>query len=332
MVTRVAIQRTHFLPWWPAATFAVLALALGLSGGCDESRGTPWIEPVLHGWDAAYSGLPGLEIHVFNTGKMRLPAGVIQRGASLFETREIEIPAYVIRHPTEGLIVFDTGLQARSDAATAERMLAGVLESEPAQDLPTQMEAAGLSPDEVRFVVLSHLHFDHTGCIGAFTNAEIVVAAAELSAARTPQWWNALFFHAHDYEDVSRCREIDYDATEPLATFDGHVDLLGDASIRLVDLAGHTPGSQGLLVATPSWPVLLTGDASYVDASWRYGVRPLLAYDMDAWWLVSWKIKKFSQLMPSLVVLPGHDLKAARRVDGEVIIYHPFDSDETQAR
>lgn len=310
---------------------ATLLVASMFIIGCDGPRAVPRIEPVLEGWESPYRGHAGLEVHVFNTGTFSVPSGLIARGSSLATTRELEVPAFVVRHPKRGLVVFDTGLAAGAGGSSDDSLLAGAFRSEAGQDLPSQMQAAGFEPAEVGFVVLSHLHIDHTGSIGAFPEARIVVAVAELAAARSPKWWEALSYRSQDYERGAAIQQIDYSGTEPLATLDGHVDLLGDGSVRLVDLAGHTAGSQGLLVSAAESPVLLTGDASYLESSWRYGVRPLMAHDADAWWLVSWKIKKFVQLEPSLVVLTGHDLVAARREGNSAVIYHEFEPTEPES-
>jgi glyoxylase-like metal-dependent hydrolase (beta-lactamase superfamily II) len=299
------------------------------SAGCDGPRGVPRIEPVLSDWKSPYRGLVGLEIHVFDTGKFRVPAGLVHRGATLFESRALDVPAFVVRHPTSGLVVFDTGLPV---ASSDDGPFSDLLERVEDRDLAAQMRGAGLEPDEVGFVVLSHLHFDHTGSIASFPQAQMLVARSELASARNARFWETPSFHPPDYEKHHNVKEVDYGATGGFATFDGHVDLFGDHSVVLVDLMGHTPGSQGLVVAHQDGPVLLTGDASYTDSSWRYGIRPLMAYDMDAWWLVSWKIKKFAQLVPTLLVLPGHDLKPVRALEDERVVLHAFDvgADETQ--
>ncbi len=56
---------------------------------------------------------------------------------------------------------------------------------------------------------------------------------------------------------------IDYDLDgPPVLTFTRSHDLFGDRSVVLVDLAGHTPGSVGVLLHTSAGPVLLAGDAA----------------------------------------------------------------------
>ena len=57
---------------------------------------------------------------------------------------------------------------------------------------------------------------------------------------------------------------IDYDLDgPPVLTFTRSHDLFGDGSVVLVDLAGHTPGSVGVLLHTSHGPVLLAGDAAW---------------------------------------------------------------------
>ncbi|MET7370820.1 MBL fold metallo-hydrolase [Streptomyces sp. NPDC005566] len=49
----------------------------------------------------------------------------------------------------------------------------------------------------------------------------------------------------------------------PILTFAAGHDLFGDGSVVLVDLAGHTPGSVGVLAHTAAGWVLLAGDAAW---------------------------------------------------------------------
>jgi hypothetical protein len=90
----------------------------------------------------------------------------------------------------------------------------------------------------------------------------------------------------------------------------------------LVDLHGHTPGSQGMLLRAPSGPILLTGDAAWVDESWLYAATPVWADDMDAWWDQIWRIKKFAQLVPQLLVVAGHDVSRVRKEKRTDLVLH----------
>jgi glyoxylase-like metal-dependent hydrolase (beta-lactamase superfamily II) len=276
----------------------------------------PRVDPQLHNWVEPYSGVEGLRLHVFDTGSMVLPQAAVFRGGAWFTRLRMNVPAFVVEHPSGGLIVFDTGVGPHA----ASQWLATLGMLNVGTDLTSQMRRAGLEPDRVTHVVLSHLHFDHTGGVPGFRNATVVSARGEQAAASAA---GALgFYDEADWQAVGRWIEIDYASGEPYATFISHHDLLGDGSIVLVDLHGHTAGSQGMVVRAPRGPVLLTGDAAWIHKSWRYAARPISADDMDAWWDQIWRIRKLAQLVPSLLVVAGHDLSTLLNLSRDDLVVH----------
>lgn len=308
----------------PAALVAVAA-SLALAA-CHEPLPVPRIEPTLDGWAQPYEGTPGLKIHAFRTGAVRSLEGAAFAGGSWTTVVEMGAWAFVVEHPTAGLVVFDTGLsdRARTDPEHFVGWFGaklGLLDVAEGTDLVSQMRAAGLDPADVRSVVLSHLHFDHTGAIGGFPNAAVVVSAAEKA-------WAAGGLHRTDFVDadalagMSRWQTVDYQAEKPLATLLAAHDLLGDGSLMTVDLSGHTPGSTGLIVRTEAAPVLLTGDAAWMEKSWRWPARPISAADSSLWWEQAWRIKKFAMLEPRLVVVPGHDDEAVAKIGIASFVVH----------
>lgn len=296
---------------------AALAL-LAATGGCQDPLPIPRIEPSLEGWAAPYAGLDGLEVHAFRTGAVRSVEAATFAGGSWTSAIEMGVWAFVISHPTRGLVVFDTGLseRARSEPEHYVGWLGarlGMLDVPEGAGLAAQMTRAGLDPGDVNTVILSHLHFDHTGGIGDFPSAEIVVGSAERDWVKGGVAWSD-FVDVDALADVDRWRAIDYQVESPLATFFGAHDLFGDGSLVVLDLSGHTPGSQGLLVRTAQAPILLTGDAAWTEKSWRWSARPISAYDMNLWWEQAWRVRKFAMLEPLLVVIPGHDDRTVAEV------------------
>jgi glyoxylase-like metal-dependent hydrolase (beta-lactamase superfamily II) len=127
--------------------------------------------------------------------------------------------------------------------------------------LPQELAAAGVDPDEIDLVVLTHLHLDHIGWNLAwdgdrprprFRRARYLVQRAD---------WE-LFATEGDEDDraaFDRC-------VAPLQAL-GVAELLDgdralDAELRLVHTPGHTPGSQSLLVTSGDDAVLLWGDVA----------------------------------------------------------------------
>jgi glyoxylase-like metal-dependent hydrolase (beta-lactamase superfamily II) len=298
--------------------------------GCADQRRVPRIEPVLWGWEQAHEPVD-LLLHAFNTGTMRILPGAMARGGSWQEASEIPVPAFVVEHESKGLLVFDTGYSP-AVRDSPEQYLGPLLaaldlcDTEPGQSLPEQMSAAGLDPADVGYVAVSHLHFDHAGSVEAFAGATLLLPRREEEGAWGARWFEDFFFE-EDWDDIERRTVIDYAATEPWATFDGHYDVFGDGSAVLVDLHGHTAGTQGLVLRGRGGVILLTGDAAYTEASWRYVAQPAFAQDMDDWWQQAWRINRFVGLLEDeggVLVVPGHDLRsvgAAARAD---LRYHEF--------
>lgn len=290
----------------------LLALSASLSLlSCQSPLPIPRIEPSLDGWAQPYQGLAGIKIHAFRTGAVRCLEGAAFAGGSWTSMMAMGAWAFVIEHPTAGLVVFDTGIAQRARTEPEYYVgklgaMLGLLDVPPGAGLAEQMRAAGLDPGGVRRVVLSHAHFDHTGGIPDFPNARVSVSAAEKK-------WVESGLRAIDFVDLDplrvlpRWEAIDFTIEKPLATLLGAHDLLGDGSLLAVDLSGHTPGSMGLVVRTADAPVLLTGDAAWTEKSWRWPARPILASDMTLWWEQAWRMKKFAMLEPRLVVVPSHD-------------------------
>ncbi len=306
---------------------ATLALAV-LASACHEPLVIPVIEPVEAGLVDGYAGPQGIRVHAFNTGSVASVEGAAWAGGSWSDRESMDVFAFVIEHPKAGLVVFDTGLSPRAHddpahyVGTIGREL-GMLEMAVGQDLPTQMRAAGFDPADVSMVVISHLHFDHTGTIESFPEAEVVIAAEEKHAP-VGQGFLPDFISADEFDEVAHWRELDFRTAKPFATFVAHVDLVGDGSLMAVDLAGHTPGSQGLLVRTDLGPILLTGDAAWTEKSWRYAARPVMAWNMAAWWEQAWRIRRYWQLAPRSLVIPGHDATAVERSRSPVLVSHRF--------
>lgn len=311
--------RIHFLPAFFLAAF------LG-QAGCHEPLPIPRINPSLDGWTQPYQGVADIKVHAFRTGAVRSLEGATFAGGSWTTVIEMGAWAFVIEHPTAGLVVFDTGLsdRARTDPEHYVGWLGAklnMIDMPEGATLAAQMRTAGLDPGDVKRVVLSHLHYDHTGGIADFPNATVVISQAEKA-------WVDGGVSKTDFVDVeallgmSTWQVVDYRVEKPLATLLAAHDLVGDGSILTVDLSGHTPGSTGLVVRTADAPILLTGDAAWTQKSWRWPARPIWAYDDSLWWEQAWRIKKFALLEPRLVVIPGHDDAAVAAVAIASFVIH----------
>ncbi|HEY0302344.1 MAG TPA: MBL fold metallo-hydrolase, partial [Rhizomicrobium sp.] len=98
----------------------------------------------------------------------------------------VPVPAYLIEHP-QGRVLFDTGLNLaiRQEKNRLLGPTAGDWEIDfpEGADIASQLARLGLRPADIRYVVNSHLHYDHCGGNGFFPDATLVIHAKEWRAA-----------------------------------------------------------------------------------------------------------------------------------------------------
>jgi glyoxylase-like metal-dependent hydrolase (beta-lactamase superfamily II) len=171
--------------------------------------------------------------------------------------------AFVVRHP-DATFVVDPGICTRVvDRAIAELPLALRAVVKPRRDvldLASSLELVGISAERLDFALPTHLHWDHVAGLLDLPDLPICVHAIERTWAMTGE-----VAPVGGVRSAVRGRPIaEYELDgPPVLTFTRSHDLLGDGSVILVDLAGHTPGSVGVLLRTAHGPVLLAGDAAW---------------------------------------------------------------------
>jgi glyoxylase-like metal-dependent hydrolase (beta-lactamase superfamily II) len=154
---------------------------------------------------------------------------------------------WVLRGPEETILV-DTGW---APAAAAKRGRTSHLEPLRA------MELLGLRADTVSRVVLTHLHWDHAGNVGAFPDTELIVHERELDFWGSPMGRRPQFAVHAEADDIDYVLEADRRGR--VRRLDGDAELAPGVQARLV--GGHSPGQLILLVETTSGPVVLASDA-----------------------------------------------------------------------
>lgn len=195
-------------------------------------------------------------VYAFICGYTTIPSKGIIRGTDGLIT--LPVPAFVIRHPA-GMMVFDTGFNRRihtdphGDYAPPEFYNSREHDFSSDDELSVQMRKVGLNPDDVLYVVNSHLHYDHCGGNDQFPAATVIVQEREYNAAVTAP------------EDKFGYRKLDFMTQQTKILLNGGYDVFGDASVVLVTTPGHTPGHQSLIVKTAQGPQMLTADACYMQ-------------------------------------------------------------------
>jgi N-acyl homoserine lactone hydrolase len=290
----------------------------------------PLHEPLAGGTPGASVGVePLVAGHVdFPLAMMESPGGrflTLRLARALFlgaPANVTPVPAFLIRHPSAGAILVDTGLHpsvatdGKENFGAAARF--GKPTLEPGEDVPSQLRDRGLDPGEVPVVVMTHLHLDHSSAISEFPKSTFVVSEAEWQAAahgskpvlngyRRPH-----FDYAFDYRTV----DFDRGGIDSYASFGRTFDLFGDGSVRLAFTPGHSAGHMSVVCRLSQRDFVIGGDAMYthgqLDGSSPLQPRPFDAHNLRR---SLQELRLFHAQFPDAVITPGHDPEFYARLD-----------------
>ncbi|WP_019447844.1 MBL fold metallo-hydrolase [Cupriavidus sp. BIS7] len=232
-----------------------------------------------------------LALHVLRVGACRHLECMAARGG---RWRRVDFPALcgLIRHPQHGWILYDTGYADHFFSATEkwpERLYRTALPVDlPANEaLLTQLASFGLTPADIRLVIVSHYHGDHIAGLRDFPNARFIALAADTEhfGSRLGKRWRATLgghlpgLLPPDY--FARVRAADNcpkrDLPRWLAPLTQGFDLLGDGSLIGVPLVGHSHGQLGLFLEDAGGrPAILVADACWSLPALREGRLPAI--------------------------------------------------------
>lgn len=301
----------------------VLAVASLAVAGCGvPNRPLPALErtvrPVSRSFieeTIARRRVSGLGFKIYNTGGIRTRGGAVSSLKSWSAKVRLDMPAFLINHPEQGAVLFDVGLTTGVAKLLNSGALTGLVvtfESPEGRDLVSQLKRDGISPAEVRWIILSHLHLDHLGDLTAFPKATVVVSRQEWEDAKRKRAEkpDPKQFDPAAWEPRLKLRFVDLSGEPPYGAFDHGLDLFADGTVFLVSLPGHTPGNTGAWVNLDGGPVLLAGDAAWVVDNYMDLALPHeRAMQKPADYRRSLEmIRAMQEAMPRLVVFPGHDL------------------------
>lgn len=204
----------------------------------------------------------GMKLYVIVNGTMTLDKSFLTAGRDIGKKMD-NIPAecYLVDHP-KGTVLIDTGMNPENWPAPMKAWMPTRQTED--QKILNALKSLGYTPDMIKYVVMTHLHLDHTGGMALFPNSTIVVQKDEMRAA----WWPEPFQTGFILADFEKARKFKY------MQLNGDWDLFGDGSVKIIRTIGHTQGHQSLIVTLPkTGPIIITGDAAYTVENLQ-GVLP----------------------------------------------------------
>jgi N-acyl homoserine lactone hydrolase len=205
----------------------------------------------------------GMRMYAFTSGMLTVPKNFLQGGAP---ATQIQVPVtfFVVRHP-KGNVLFDTGNNDR--IITDDKYWGSWMGMNPVRTpdvaIDTQLGKIGLKPDDIKYVVVGHMHLDHGGNIAKFPKSMLIVQKDEVRNAFWPEPGTGSPYILGDFQ-MLRAKEGGLATTWPMIQLEGDLDLFNDNSVVIKRWVGHTPGSQMMVVRLPkSGTIILTSDNVY---------------------------------------------------------------------
>jgi N-acyl homoserine lactone hydrolase len=188
-----------------------------------------------------------MKLYCIQVGAFRLPRGfVAARCKDANVLTLMPIYAYLIEHP-KGLVLVDTGqsYEMRDENTVMEEK----------DTILSKLAELGYKPDDVKYVVMSHLHLDHSGYMNFFPNSAFIVRKEELKAA----WWPEACEGGYVFPTFEKTRKFKF--IQPAD--DEDYDIFMDGTVVLIDTRGHSRGHQSVVLNLPkTGKTVLINDAA----------------------------------------------------------------------
>ena len=237
----------------------------------------------------------------------------------------------VAKHREQGLILFDApyGHEGPSNVGklmgTMMRRTALVFRE--GWSVIPRLEQLGLRPADVSQVCLTHLHYDHTGAMKTLAHGRFHVAQKEWDAAHegSPRRAGLRGYAREDFSSL--LPRITLHETPPhLAEGGPGLDVLGDGSVEMYMLPGHTSGHCGYRIhLADGTTIFFAGDAAFtvnqLRGEDRLGLFPRsVAADLDEVDKTLAAIGAHLEANPDDIPVVCHDLELGRRAikDGPI--------------
>lgn len=160
----------------------------------------------------------------------------------------------------------------------------GVLFGPSLNKLPASLKAAGVEPEQITDVLVTHIHTDHTGGLmdGArrvFANATIRLDQREVAFWLDPQNEAKAADGLKPFFQQARASLQAYVEAGKVQAFEGATDIV--PGLRSVPAPGHTPGHSFYLLESKGERLMFWGDVMHVAEVQLQDPSVTIAYDVD---------------------------------------------------
>jgi glyoxylase-like metal-dependent hydrolase (beta-lactamase superfamily II) len=218
----------------------------------------------------------------------------------------VRIVGYVWLVRGEGqIVVVDAGIGQSPERAGDIKQTVGHFTVMPGEDTASLLSRDGTAPEDVDWLILTHLHTDH--CLNAplFKKARIVISR---------RGWEAVTNPGHPAllpERVFSREVLDYlrvDARDRVVLVSDEEQILPGLSVFYT--GGHTPCSQAVRIETAAGTAVITGDVVSLYGNIEENIPVAYCHDLLECYRAMDRIRREAD-----IILPTHD--------PDVLVRHP---------
>ena len=250
-----------------------------------------------------------MKIYFFECGTLKSTKDLFTLNKDIGKPFEVPVPFYFITHNGKN-ILFDTGNNLEVAKNPKKHWGDVINEYYPVmneqQFVVNQLETLSVKPEDIDYVILSHLHLDHAGGVGYFPNASYVVHKKELEWAFSPDCDQK---SAYVMQDINK--DVNWFPIEN--EFKEAYDLLKDGVIKIYPTPGHTPGHMSVLIDfQTSHQMFFTIDSCYTEENLNENILSGIVWDeKKSFESMDW-IRSL-QKIEKMEIIVGHDPVAWKR-------------------
>ncbi len=251
-----------------------------------------------------------MKFYILDNGYMKTDINNVIAGTNIctrsnpdVKNRFYNLPVMCVLIEHEGrYILYDTGCNMKSmeDYWFPQLQDMYALHQEIEQNLEIQLAMCGVRKEQIDTVIISHMHFDHTGNISMFPNARFYVPKADFMYAQTA------VRVTHNPMEYFGYLKKDLDLVNNYILVDEDFELLPGLEVKC--FPGHAPGVLGLVIhLEKDGTFIFPMDAVYTSEIYGPPAKAAgLVFDREKYFKSIEKIR-FLQEKYNAKMIPGHD-------------------------
>jgi len=227
----------------------------------------------------------------------------------------------LIKHPSKGYVLFDTGYTKRFFEAAKKfpyQIYAAITKVtlNEGDEVVDQLKTIGITTADIKYIIISHFHADHIGGLRDFPNAQFICTEIGYKDVKGKSGFSGLIkafmplLMPKDFENRSRFIDIGT-ATITHPDLGKMIDVFDDGTIMMFALDGHALGMIGILVKTNLREVLLVSDAAWLKSNYQdlKLPHPIVKLFFNSWNDFKDSINRIHQFYknnPNTLIVPSH--------------------------